>query len=351
MAGRAALVLGSVLFALLVLELGCRLWRGPGALLNWSNIILEERKATRSAGDGRLMHDKLLGFVTRPGYTAPGVTYDDDGYRLTPSPAGVALAEPPVLVVGDSYAHGDEVSDGETWAALMQARLGRRTINAGVSGYGLDQIVLRAEQAVRRERPAALVLVFIAEDLRRSEMKRVWGAEKPWFELVDGMLQPRNVPVPLPPDPAATLDVWQRLFGWSVLVDTILRHKGWQYEWSIDHARALPRGAGEALACPLLQRVARLGVPTLVVAEYDPYVWKNADYAREQRRLSGIVLDCARAAGFGTLDLFDAIDAAVRQRGYDAVFRSSHPGPVGHAIAADRIAEALSRSYMPPPAR
>lgn len=348
MAGRLALVVGSVLFALAVLEVGCRLWRGPEALLDWSNIVLDERRATRGAGDGRLMHDKLLGFVTRPGYTAQGVTYDDDGYRLTPPPAGVALAEPPVLVVGDSYAHGDEVSDGETWATLVQARLGRRTINAGVSGYGLDQIVLRAEQAVRRERPAALVLVFIAEDLRRSEMKRVWGAEKPWFELAGGKLLARNVPVPLPPDPATTLDIWQRLFGWSVLVDTVLRHKGWQYEWSIDHARVLPHGAGEALACPLLQRVARLGVPTLVVAEYDPYVWKSAEYAREQRRLSARVLECARAAGLGTLDLFDAIDQAVKRQGYDAIFRTSHPGPAGHVLAAERIADALSRSYIPP---
>ena len=86
-------------------------------------------------------------------------------------------------------------------------------------------------------------------------------------------------------------------------------------------------------------------MPTLVVAEYDPYVWKDAAYAREQRRPSAVVLDCARAAGFGTLDLFDAIDEAVKRDGYAAMFRSSHPGPLGHRIAAERIAEAL-RPYM-----
>lgn len=347
MLGRAALVLGSLLVGLFVLELGCRLWRGPAALLTWSNIILEERQATRRAGDGRMKRDSELGFVTRPGFASDGVTYDLHGHRLTPAPAGTVLAEPPVLAVGDSYAHGDEVSDSETWVALLQPLIARRTINAGVSGYGLDQIVLRAEHAVPDIKPAALVLVFIAEDLRRSEMQRVWGAEKPYFELADGALTLRNVPVPPSPPPAATLDVWQRLFGWSVLVDTILRHKGWQYEWSIDHDRVLPRGAGEAMACALLKRVAGLGVPTLVVAEYDPWVWKNADYAREQRRLSAVVLDCARAAGLGALDLFSVIDEAVKRDGYAAVFRSSHPGPLGHRIAAERIASAL-QSYMPP---
>lgn len=345
--GRAALVLGSLLFALFTLELGCRLWRGPAALLDWSNIILAERQATLRAGAGRLKRDSDLGFVLRPGYAADGVTYDLHGHRLTPAPAAAVLAEPPVLAVGDSYAHGDEVGDGETWVALLQPLIGRRTINAGVSGYGLDQIVLRAEKVVPETKPAALVLVFIADDLRRSEMKRVWGAEKPYFKQAGGGLTLRNVPVPPSPSPATTLDLWQRLFGWSVLLDTILRHKGWQYEWSIDHLRVLPRGAGEAMACPLLKRLAGLGVPTLVVAEYDPWVWKNADYAREQRRLSAVVLDCARAAGFGALDLFDAIDDAVKREGYAAVFRTSHPGPLGHRIAAERIADALRQGYMP----
>lgn len=348
MLGRAALVLGSVLVTLLVLELGCRLWRGPGALVDWSNIILAERQATLSAGAGRLKRDSELGFVLRPGYAAEGVTYDLHGHRVTPAPAGTVLAEPPVLVVGDSYAHGDEVADAETWAALLQPLIGRRTVNAGVSGYGLDQIVLRAEQQVPEVKPAALVLVFIADDLRRAEMSRVWGAEKPYFEPASGTLTLRNVPVPPSPSPSASLDLWQRLFGWSVLVDTILRHKGWQYEWSIDHVRVLPRGAGEGMACPLLMRLAGLRVPTLVVAEYDPYVWKNAEYAREQRRLSRSVLDCARAAGLGALDLFEAIDEGVTRDGYAAMLRSSHPGPLGHRIAAERIAAALKEGYIPP---
>ncbi len=336
MLGRLVLVVSSVLLTLGALEIGCRLWREPGALLDWSNIVLEDRRATRTAGDGRLKYDAELGFVPA------------QGYRPTPAPAGVALAEPPILVVGDSYAHGDEVSDEETWAALLQSLTLRRTVNAGVSGYGLDQIVLRAERAARDIKPESIVLVFIAEDLRRSEMKRVWGAEKPYFESRDGAPALRNVPVPRPPAPEDTLDLEQRLFGWSVLVDTVLKHKGWQYEWAIDHERVLPRGEGEKLACPLLERLARLGVPTLVVASYDPYVWMDAGHAREQRRLSALVLDCARSAGFGTLDLFETIDEAVAKLGYAAVFRSSHPGPTGHRLAAEQIASALARFHIPP---
>jgi hypothetical protein len=339
--GRLALVVASVLVTLGVLEIGCRLWRGPESLFDWRNLVLDERRTTRAAGVGRLKYDADLGFVPT------------QGYRPTPVPGGVALNEPPILVMGDSYAYGDEVSDEETWAAQLQPLTSRRTVNAGVSGYGLDQIVLRAEQAARDVKPAALVLVFIGEDLRRSEMKRVWGAEKPYFEPAKGALGGeapvlRNVPVPAPPDPDSTLDPWQRLFGWSVLVDTVLRHKGWQYEWAIDHERVLPRGDGEKLACPLLKRLARLGVPTLVVASYDPNVWRDADYAGEQRRLSKVVLDCARAAGFGTLDMYDMTDFAVSALGYAETYRSSHPGPVLHRLEALQIAAELEKLHIPP---
>jgi hypothetical protein len=338
--GRLALVVSSVLLTLGALEIGCRLWRGPEALLDWSNIVLEDRRATRAAGAGRLKYDAELGFVPT------------QGYRPTPAPpqtpTGVALAEPPILVVGDSYAYGDEVSDEETWAALLQSFAHRRTVNAGVSGYGLDQIVLRAEKVARDVKPAALVLIFIAEDLRRSEMKRVWGAEKPYFEPGAGEPVLRNVPVPPAPDPASTLDPWQRLFGWSVLVDTVLKHKGWQYEWAIDHERILPRGDGEKLACPLLQRLRRLDLPTLVVASYDPNVWRDAGYSEEQRRLSAVVLACAKAAGFVTYDLFDTIGLAVSTLGFAEAYRSSHPGPVIHRLEALRIAAELGRLHIPP---
>jgi hypothetical protein len=49
-----------------------------------------------------------------------------------------------------------------------------------------------------------------------------------------------------------------------------LRHQGWQYEWAVDHARVLPPGDGEKLVFPLMMRLAKRGLPTLVVAEYDP---------------------------------------------------------------------------------
>ena len=343
---RGGLMMASVVAVLIVLELGCRLMRGPSWLVHWPNLVLQERIDTKHQGVGRLVPDRQLGFVARAGFGATGLSYDAHGWRVAPNPDGRALAEPPILVVGDSIAHGDEVDDAEAWPARLQLMLRRRVINTAMSGYGFDQIALTAEKVAAEVKPAAIILSFTADDTRRNEMKRVWGAEKPYFELVAGKLTLRNSPVPASPAPADTLDVWQRAFGWSVLVDTVLRHQGWQYEWAVDHERVLPRGEGEKLSCALLGRLKGLGVPMLLVAEYNRYVFENAEYAAETRLTTGAVLTCAAGLGLATLDLFDMDKDAVRRRGLEALFRRSHPGPEGARLTADAIAAELEKRHI-----
>lgn len=348
---RLALITVSVVIALAMLEIGCRLLRGPQALLDWSNIILKERIATRQQTDGPMVPDPALGFVPRKNYAKDGRSTDGEGFRRTPAADAASLptplAEPPILVVGDSIAQGDELSDAEAWPALLQTMLRRRVVNAAATAYGLDQIVLRAESLAPQVRPAALVVSFAADDLRRAEMERVWGVQKPWFRLVDGpgggKLELRNVPVPPSPEPAATMDLSHWLFGWSIALDTFLRHRGWQYEWSIDHHRVLPRGEGERLACPLMKRIAALGLPTLVVAEYNRWVFQDRDYGVETRRQTALVLKCAAEAGLRTLDNFGTIERGVTEKGLDGIFLSSHPGAEGARLAAANIAAEMRK--------
>ncbi len=343
---RTLLVCASVLVGLFVLELGVRIVdAGPqGSLTDWHNIIRQDRVFTRTYTEARARYDSALGFTGTPNRSEPDFHYDAQGFRVTPAPAGVTLAEPPILAAGGSYTLGDEVADDETFPSQLQALTGRRTINAGMEAYGLDQMVLRAEVVAAEEKPAAIVLSFGADNLRRMEMSRVWGIEKPYFELKNGQLVLRNVPVPVSPDPATTLDIWQRLFGRSMLVDLILRHFGWQYEWSVDHVRMLPRNESVKLSCPLFKRMAKLGAPTIVVAEYDPYLWTDPPYMKEQNALTDAVLACAREAGFVTVNPFDAIDQGMRTKGRELYYRKGeHPSPAGHALVAKMVADALQQ--------
>ena len=283
----------------------------------------------------RFTYDPVLGYVQRDGFSDRLMAFGEHGFRQMPPPPADATAGPPVLATGDSYTQGDEVDNDHTWPAQLQGLLRRRTINAGVAAYGFDQIVLRTEQLVPVVKPGLIVLGFIGDDLRRAEMSRTWGTEKPYFTLNGAAAELHNVPVPPSPDPRDTLDFWQKAVGWSVLLDTVLIHQGRQYEWLVDHRRATPPGTGERLACPLLRRLAALGVPTLVVAQYDFYVWQNAEFAAEQHRLSQAVLKCAEAAGLASLDLYDRTEQAVRTRGLKTMYLTWHPSSDGYRLIAE----------------
>ena len=98
-----------------------------------------------------------------------------------------------------------------------------------------------------------------------------------------------------------------------------------------------------------MRRLAALRLPTLVVAEYDRYLWVDADYAKGVRRVTDLVLKCAEEAGFATLDMFAAIDQAVRARGLGVIYGDAHPSPAGTEITARRVADELKKRQMVPP--
>ena len=347
MFGRIALVVASLLCGLLVLELGCRAARGPQALLHWQNIVLGQRQAmARQNLESRFLYDPQLGYVPTPGFRSKDTNYDQDGFRLMPPLPADATDRPPVLATGDSFTLGDEAGDDESWPAVLQGLVKRRTVNAGVAAYGIDQTVLRTEILAARLKPSIIVVGFIADDLRRAEMSRAWGVEKPYFTVKGDELELHNVPVPPSPSPRDTLDFWQRTFGWSVLVDTLLVHQGWQYEWSVDHHRVTPRGTGERLACLLMKRLVRLGVPTLVVAQYDRYVWQDREFATEQRRITQGVLKCAAAEGLATLDLHAALARAIEAEGREKIYGTWHHTAAGYALIGREIAAELGRRHM-----
>jgi hypothetical protein len=345
---RLGLVVASVVLTFAGLEIACRLWRGPDWLLHWPGSALVLAPNTDWCGN---LGDGRLGWVPRPNCSAPSYHHDANGFRVVPrapgQPLEAPLDTPAILVTGDSYAYGEEVADGETWAAYLQALTHREVINAGVPGYGLDQTVMRSEQLAKAIAPALLIVTFIADDVDRDEMSRVWGGEKPYFELLGDRLELRRVPVP-PSTPAGFS--WREALAWSVVVEKIVQGLGLEDWWHTERRRALPEGAGERMACPLLHRLADLAIPTLVVAQYLPAVWRASEKdARETRRLTRAVLACAEDAGLGALDTFLIIEDAVQGRGGAAVYAHNHHNADGNRLIAQAIAAELGRRHMLPP--
>jgi hypothetical protein len=337
MLGRILLVALSAISTIVALELGLRAVHPDGSLVSWHNYVLTARGFLLRSEEARFAHHPELGHVPRGGLRGNG----------TSRPPGDAA---PILAVGDSYTYGEEVEDHQTWPAQLERRLGRPVTNGGVSGYGLDQIVLRTEQLAReaiarRARPAAIVVSFIADDVPRTEMRRLWGGEKPYFDMHFDRLALRNVPVPPRPDPATTLTFWQRTLGYSFLFDFALRRLGLLHDWFGDHVRVHDSGHGPAIACRLMQRLAGLqketGVPILVFAQYEPWMWQEkARYAFERRRLSQGVLVCATSHGLATIDSFHRLEARVAEG--SRLYGLWHMNDAGNRLMADILAEALA---------
>lgn len=103
-----------------------------------------------------------------------------------------------VVIFGDSFTFGDEVSDNETYAYYLQEKLvSSQVINFGVHGYGHDQMLIYLKEEGIKYRPDIVILGFVYEDTQRNILS-FRDYAKPRFVLVDGQLELKNSPVPKP---------------------------------------------------------------------------------------------------------------------------------------------------------
>jgi len=103
-----------------------------------------------------------------------------------------------ILVLGDSFTFGDEVSDDETYPHFLQQMLpGTEVINFGVHGYGHDQMLIYLKEEGVKYEPHIVILGVILDDTHRNVLS-FRDYAKPKFELVSDRLKLRNSPVPSP---------------------------------------------------------------------------------------------------------------------------------------------------------
>ncbi len=141
-----------------------------------------------AANIGFTRFDELLGYVPREGFSAilnaadghGKVTIRNDGFR---SNGSVPPLPADVLVVGDSFTFGVEVSDDETWPACLERRLGRGVDNGGVYGYGTAQALRRGSLKLAEKSYTTLVLSTFVEardgDFERDRLSYRQGFPKP----------------------------------------------------------------------------------------------------------------------------------------------------------------------------
>jgi hypothetical protein len=103
-----------------------------------------------------------------------------------------------ILILGDSFTFGDEVSDDETYSAHLQAMLPHtEIINMGVHGYGHDQMLILLKEEVIKYEPDIVILGFLPLDMSRN-LLGFRDFAKPRFVLERGELKLTGSPVPRP---------------------------------------------------------------------------------------------------------------------------------------------------------
>jgi len=141
--------------------------------------------------------DEWLGWVPKPGrYGRHVIT--PDRFRKT-QPYNVSPSGKKVLICGDSFTYCSGVLDNETWPYYLSEKTGWKVINAGVSGYGLDQTILRLETVIDDIRPEIVIVSMIADDVSRCELSKRTHF-KPYFNIINGKAVLCNQPVPSPID-------------------------------------------------------------------------------------------------------------------------------------------------------
>ncbi len=104
---------------------------------------------------GQLSHHKI-----QYGDDVP-VLFDSRGFRI---PADNSLSQdgrrPLILFLGCSFTHGYGVPQERTFSYLAADKLGGCALNAGVSGWGYAQILLRARKLIPELKPDIVVLQY-----------------------------------------------------------------------------------------------------------------------------------------------------------------------------------------------
>jgi len=308
----AALLLTSLLASLLVVEIGYRLVAGIPVLklANWRT----DRVVTFNLGELKANPDPVLGWTNKAS------SYNEDGYSTIEHGIRKNFNETTIrtgamLAVGDSFTEGWEVKDRESWPAVLEHLTGAPVLNAGVGGYGTDQIVLRAEQLLPIIKPKILIIGFLEQDIQRTGHS-VFGAPKPYFTLENGALNyhPPKLIEPRQGNSALAKLAYEvrGALGYSAAADYLFARLNPNY-WYSDGLHDLYHKVDideVAVTCALLKRLKaqadRENIRTILFMQYYAPLVLSSD--RISPAAQGVTT-CAEALGIRVVDQFASLRA------------------------------------------
>jgi hypothetical protein len=311
--GNAALAIVSLLVTVLAVEIGFRLAFSVPLLefANWRGdhtVILD-------SGDVPTP-DPVLGWVPRAHFTSPNHNTLAHGIRRNAAETEVRTGA--VLATGDSFTEGWEVDDDESWPAYLERQIGKPVINAGVGGYGTDQIIMRAEQLLPIVKPKVLIVGFLDFDVFRAAHSH-FGSPKPYFTVENGALRyhpPALVTVRREGGFLTRTGYKLRdLLGYLASIDYLMRRAAPDF-WYGSERRQYTKAPNDPVrvTCLLLerlkQRTDRDGVRLLLFVQY--YALSIIEDDEPTEHAQGVSA-CAKKLGIQIADQFASLRALVEK--------------------------------------
>jgi hypothetical protein len=343
--GNLALLLTSMLAVLVCLEIAVRLSNGMLTMtrsFRSRQLDIFQRKYAAQP-------DPVLGYRPAPNWNRRTLEH---GLRSNGTQARASGDGATILCVGDSFTWGDDAEDAETWPAQLERLSGTRTLNGGVFGYGVDQIVLRSRELVDIYHPRLVIVGLIQDDVERCALAMRDGAYKPYFKLCGGEL----VLYPPPfPQPGRELGTVRRLGAYSLLVHSLMMRVDPLFWLNAKHRSVYGERGGldqaTAVACRLLgdlvSELRTQGIETVLLFQYAPL-------PRDARRIFAHIESCLGGVA-PLIDLHPSLSRmqATAPERYAALYLpSGHMSAAGNRFVAEAVASHIKRNplrYRPPP--
>lgn len=325
--GRIVLVVLSAFVAFMVVEITLRVSDGQ-SILEFTNYLHDQTDTINTLQNSE--YHPVLGWTLKENIHVtqffPGFPEQGDFHKFTTTGAygirmhGFDIEPPPedaFLAVGDSFTAGSEVAGNETWPAYLENLIGTPVINAGVGGWGADQIVLRAEQLIPVVNPIGIVVSFLADDILRNRNRTFGGINKPYFTVDNGVLTPHNIPVPRYSANIRDMGYIRLLTGYSYVTTELLKAYApdlWNERFTqiynfVDND---PVGVTCALVRRLKRRADEVGTQVFIIIQHGLGRVAKRDAAPAH---GSQVVDCVRAMGIRVLDTWEHYQKVKRVRG------------------------------------
>ncbi len=301
-----------------------------------------------SPADGRFV-------IHEPGWTDGATITIRHGVRVNTSFTPTST-DGAILAVGDSFVFGDQVSDDETWPAILEGRLNRRVVNGGVSGYGTAQAELRAEQLLKGE-PYSLVIlsILVANDIWRDrDVKAIGSFYRPAVIREDGRLRQTTVEESrkIASENFICTHPWiPELFFWSHIAKRFFSKVG--YDGRCTNVRHPKAATGFEILKFAVKRLAALRVNKAILIQYPRYSFvsdgedANNFMVRESIIERRMILEAAKRYGVPVIDTYDALMHEPLRETYNYLSTWwPHHSKKGNQVVADLIVREIRANAL-----